>query len=294
MRILSNVKRFLAMLSYFARKPELSHSFFLRSLVTLRGERFSQKWQSVPHQENLSHPKGNPLMRELNPLTEFFNSHTEGKGVWKWMHYFDIYHHHFKKFVGQEVCIVEVGIYSGGSLEMWKSYFGPKCRIYGIDIEEACRVYEDENVKIFIGDQADREFWRKFKSEVPKIDILIDDGGHYPEQQIITLEEMLPHLRPNGVYLCEDVHGISNDYTAYIYGLIDNLNFSPSRELPDGQLVVIPNGLQRAVHSIHSYPFVTVIERSDGSLNELVAPKHGTQWQPFYEREEKDSGEGDK
>ena len=37
-------------------------------------------------------------------------------------------------------------------------------------------------------------------------------AGHTPEQQIVTLEEMLPHLRPGGVYLCEDVHGIHHDF----------------------------------------------------------------------------------
>jgi len=61
-----------------------------------------------------------------------------------------------------------------------------------VDIEEACRVYENDWTSISIGDQADRGFWKRFKQEHPRIDVLIDDGGHQPEQQLATLEEMLP------------------------------------------------------------------------------------------------------
>jgi hypothetical protein len=54
---------------------------------------------------------------------------------------------------------------------------------------------------VFVGDQADRSFWKRVKQEVPNLGVVIDDGGHIPEQQIVTLEEMFPHLRPGGVYL---------------------------------------------------------------------------------------------
>jgi hypothetical protein len=35
---------------------------------------------------------------------------------------------------------------------------------------------------------------------------------------------MLPHLRPGGVFLCEDVHGFFNGFSAYAQGLADNLH----------------------------------------------------------------------
>ena len=159
-----------------------------------------------------------------NPLQEFFDNRKQGPGIWKWNHYFDIYDRHFRRFRGQEVHVLEIGIYSGGSLEMWCDYFGPKARIYGVDIEFACRAYENDNVKIFIGDQADRMFWREFRRKVPALDIVIDDGGHHPKQQIVSLEELLPFLRPGGVYFCEDVHGGFNRFASYIHGLGHRLN----------------------------------------------------------------------
>ena len=98
---------------------------------------------------------------------------------------------------------------------MWRSYFGSECHVYGVDIEEACKTYEREKVTVFIGDQEDPDFWTQFKNQVQGIDILIDDGGHTPNQQMVTLEQMLPYLRPGGVYLCEDVEGINNGFAAF-------------------------------------------------------------------------------
>jgi len=65
---------------------------------------------------------------------------------------------------------------------------------------------------------------RTSRKTVPLVDIVIDDGGHLPEQQLVTLEELLPHVRPGGVYFCEDIHYNFNDFAAYVQGLSDNLN----------------------------------------------------------------------
>jgi Methyltransferase domain len=213
----------------------------------------------------------------LNPLRAYFDSVEKGPGIWKWLHYFDIYHRHLAKFVGQKVNIVEVGIYSGGSLGIWRSYLGPNCQIHGVDIEESCKVYEKEGTRIHIGDQADRGFWRRFKQEVPAVDILIDDGGHLPEQQMITLEEMLPHLRPGGVFICEDVHGAHNKFSAYVHGLAHGLSAWEA----GGALQTKPNKIQTAINSIHLYPYVVVIEKAAAPVTMFSCPKHGTEWQPF-------------
>ena len=115
---------------------------------------------------------------------------------------------------------------------------------------------------------------------MPPVDILIDDGGHKPEQQIVTLEQMLPHLKPGGVFICEDVHGINNDFTAYVGALADRLNaFAPAF---DQHVLSSPaTPLQSDVHSVHFYPYVIVIEKRAAPLTTLSAPKHGTMWQPF-------------
>jgi len=246
--------------------------------ATVQGIKFGEDtvFPKLPNQPAKS-------VEEENPLLAYFDAHVEGNGIWKWRHYFDIYHRHFKKFVGREVHIMEVGIYSGGSLTMWKKYFGPGCKVYGVDIEEACLSYQDDNTKVFIGDQADRGFWARVREAVPSLDILIDDGGHHPEQQRITLEEILPHLRAGGVYLCEDIHGQNHLFASYLQGLASNFNTMNWTNPPENVngLCTKTNSFQKSIHGVHFYPYAAVIEKRDAELQQLICPKHGTQWQPF-------------
>ncbi len=212
-----------------------------------------------------------PDERPRNSIEEYFDSHTVGPGIWKWQHYFEIYHRHFEQFVGRDVHVVEVGIYSGGSLGMWRHYFGPHSQVFGVDIEPKCKGYQAEGVEIWIGDQSDLAFWTEFKRRVPRIDVVIDDGGHEARQQIPTLEALLPHISAGGVYLCEDVGTSGNPFHAYVNGLSRGLNVTGSQT----------TGLQQMVHSIHHYPLVTVIEKPETPMARLFAPKRGTEWAPF-------------
>jgi hypothetical protein len=242
----------------------------------LRGE----GWSS-PKAENAKDGSAGPnsLSSERNPLEDFFWDREEGRGIWKWAHYFEVYHRHFARFVGTPVTIIEIGIYSGGSLEMWRNYFGSLSTVYGIDIKSECKTYEDENVKVLIGDQADRGFWKSVREKVPTFDIVIDDGGHTHEQQMVTLEETLPYLSPGGVYLCEDIHNTHNRFAAYVHGLGYHLNGVNSRGHDFSRST--RSCFQREVHSIHLYPYLAVIEKTDSQSEELFAPKRGTKWQPF-------------
>jgi hypothetical protein len=218
---------------------------------------------------------------QANPLRDFFEKRAKGRGIWKWTHYFDVYHRHLAKFVGQEVHLAEIGIFSGGSLEMWRNYLGPRSRLTGVDIQPACKAYENEFTRIVIGDQGDREFWRSFLATSEPIDILIDDGGHHFHQQRTTLEEALPRLRPGGVFICEDVHGAGNPFTAYAAALADELNAYRSAPETGLQYASSASAFQRLIQSIHFYPYITVIERSEHAPVDFRCEKRGTEWQPF-------------
>jgi hypothetical protein len=134
-------------------------------------------------------------------LENYFDAHDKGAGIWKYRHYFPIYERHFRKFRGEEIHILEIGVYSGGSLEMWRHYFGERAFIYGVDINESCRVYENPYTRIDLGDQASRAFCATFRQKHPRIDIIIDDGGHEFDQQRVTFEEMFPHLQPGDLFM---------------------------------------------------------------------------------------------
>jgi hypothetical protein len=219
-----------------------------------------------------------------NDLQRYFDGVQSGHGIWKWQHYFEIYDRHFSKFRNKQVNVLEIGIYSGGSLGMWRNYFGDGCTVFGVDIADSCRVYEADGIRVFIGDQADRDFWTRFKEQTPKIDLVIDDGGHEPLQQLVSFEELFPHLNPGGIYLCEDIAGKTQRFAAYVSGLSCQMHASPlERDATNDErrLVVKASPFQSVVHSIHVYPFVAVVEKRSAPIAEFVAPKHGTQWQPF-------------
>lgn len=214
-----------------------------------------------------------------NKLFAYFSAYEQGPGIWKWEHYFEMYDRHCGKFVDAKMNLLEIGIYSGGSLRMWREYFGEQSHIYGVDIEPACKEYEDENTTIFIGDQADREFWSVVKAECASFDLVIDDGGHTPKQQQVSIEELLPRVAPGGVYICEDIHGVGNEFIDYIMQYIARLNEQCIDKGRD--LACTANSLQQAIHSIHFYPYAVVIEKRLTPIAKLKAPKNGTVWQPF-------------
>ena len=95
---------------------------------------------------------------------------------------------------------------NGGSLFMWRDYFGPEARIIGIDFNPAAKQWEKEGFEIWIGNQADLGFWKTFFSTVGDIDVLLDDGGHTNEQQIVTVQGCLRHVRDGGLIIVEDTH----------------------------------------------------------------------------------------
>lgn len=202
-----------------------------------------------------------------NPLEALFFGH-EGRLVHKWHHYLEIYHRHLQAFRGRSPVLVEIGVFHGGSLEIWKDYFGAGARVVGIDIDPRCREFEDESTTILIGDQGDRGFLAEVRRRVPRIDILIDDGGHHMSQQIATFEELYPHVQPNGVYLCEDMHtslktgyggGYRREGTFLEYGkaLVDRLYGWYSEE--PARLGV--DELTRSTFGLHFYDSVLVVEK---------------------------------
>ena len=141
----------------------------------------------------------------MNKLEEYFYTHRKNI-VHKWTHYFEIYDTHFNRYIDKECVILEIGVAMGGSLQMWRHYFGNKAKIFGIDININCKNFKEENIEIFIGSQSDKQFLRDIKLKIPKIDILIDDGGHTMDQQKTCLEEFFDHINDDGIYLCEDTH----------------------------------------------------------------------------------------
>jgi hypothetical protein len=139
-------------------------------------------------------------------LFAYFRSNRAGRVLDKWVHYFPIYSRHFAPYRGRPVRILEIGIYRGGSLDMWRWYFGDQVTLVGIDIDDSARAASDPRHAVEIGDQTDADFLRRVSERHGPFDIVIDDGGHEMRQQIVTAETLFPLLADGGVFLIEDCH----------------------------------------------------------------------------------------
>ena len=170
----------------------------------------------------------------MNQFEHYFNNVDKKNLIDKWLHYFDIYDKHFSKFKDKCPTILEIGVYKGGSLDMWNFYLNNNCKIVGLDIDPCFKQFEKDNIQIFFGDQGYPQFWDNFNTLGIYFDIIIDDGGHFMHQQIITFEKMYPMVKDQGVYLCEDTHtsywkewnnGTTQTFTDYSKNFVDNLNY---------------------------------------------------------------------
>jgi hypothetical protein len=203
----------------------------------------------------------------MNDLQRYFESNPD-RMIHKWMHYFDVYDRYFAKFRDTDVHFVEIGTGNGGSMQMWKHYFGKKAKFYGVDINPYAKNFADDQVKVFIGDQGDRTFLNKLAAEIPRIDILLDDGGHSMTQQINTFEVLYPKISANGVYLCEDLHtsywkgyggGLRKrgSFIEYSKHFIDHLHAWHSKWVKKAA----PEEFTRTTYALHYYDSMLVIEK---------------------------------
>jgi hypothetical protein len=167
---------------------------------------------------------------------------------------------------------------------MWREYFGPGVRLFGIDVDPRCRAFAGPDTTVLIGDQADRAFLVEVRRQVPRIDVLIDDGGHRMHQQLASFEELYAHVADDGVYLCEDLHTSywerhgggyhrPGTFIEFAKGLVDQLNAWHSR----GPEAFRVDAFTRTAWSMHFYGSVLVIEKRP-----MQAPQDSKQGKPSF------------
>ncbi|KAB5511552.1 S-adenosyl-L-methionine-dependent methyltransferase [Coniochaeta sp. 2T2.1] len=161
-------------------------------------------------------------------------------------HYWYMYEKYLEPLREKRVKMLEIGLGCDMSYGPGKSYytwleFFPNVDLYYIEYDAACAEkwkHKTDRATIFVGDQADRTFLRKFIEESGgNFDIIIDDGGHQMNQQLISFEELWGIVKPGAYYFIEDLHtsyiaSYQGDPTTkdatkptlmkYIYELIDD------------------------------------------------------------------------
>jgi Methyltransferase domain len=150
----------------------------------------------------------------LTALGRVFLAHR-GRYIFKWTHYIPAYDEQFGPFRKgfplpdgsfRPLRMLEIGVLHGGSLQLWREFFGPDAVIYGIDINPDVAAVDDPDLEVRIGSQDDPDFLRKVVSEMGGVDIVLDDGSHIAKHQRVSFETLFPLLSDGGIYAVEDLH----------------------------------------------------------------------------------------
>ena len=208
------------------------------------------------------------------PDNELFRRFQESENVHKWHQYFEVYSTLFEPLRERPIRMLEIGVFRGGSLRMWKDWFHRDSRIVGIDIDPECRQYEDPDHGIFvrIGDQTDGAFLKRVADEFGPFDLILDDGGHTTTQMISSFNHLFcGALAADGIYLVEDTH--TNYWPGYVDSRITFIDFC--KGLAD--LIHAP---YFGAHSIEPFEFTGRSEDHRLELPYIQAWLHGVR---FYD-----------
>jgi hypothetical protein len=90
-----------------------------------------------------------------------------------------LYDRYFSPFRGRKTRFLEIGVNKGGSLQLWRKYFGDDAIIFGININPDCEKLNGLAGQVRIGSQIDRPFLESVIKEMGGVDIVLDDGSHH-------------------------------------------------------------------------------------------------------------------
>ncbi len=210
-------------------------------------------------------------VQPFGELEKIFYAH-DGRIAHKWHHYLAIYDQYFQSLrdnLGRAPRVLELGVSGGGSLQLWRKYFGRDACIVGVDIDTACTDRADPGSFVVIGDQADPAVLAAAIAKLGGgLDLVIDDGSHLGRHQIASFEYLYPRLSAYGLYACEDIHccyspehegGYRRDgtFVEYAKGLADRLHaWHLGGELKENFM-----DFARATYGIFFYLDLIVIEK---------------------------------
>lgn len=101
--------------------------------------------------------------------------------------------------------LLELGVWGGHSLEMWRDAF-PRATIIGVDLAPL-DLHLGHRVHIIRGDQVDAMLMRRIREDLAPggFDVIIDDASHMGITTARSLKALYTeHLCPGGLYCIED------------------------------------------------------------------------------------------
>ena len=174
--------------------------------------------------------------------------------------------------------MVEIGVASGQSMQIWARYF-PRATVRGVDIKLRSVAQEiahqwHPRVQLFELDSTDAAaIARSMNLQEGSQDIIIDDGLHEPTTNQRTLEAFWPYLRPGGYYVIEDIAtGADPSGQSYVRG-------KPRSPSGTSALAHSPNSWSETTRAILEGNDVLFLDTLVGHRDfDALRKKMGTSW----------------
>jgi SAM-dependent methyltransferase len=119
--------------------------------------------------------------------------------------YLPIYEQLLAPLRRRSFALLELGVWNGHSLEMWRDAF-PRATVVGIDLQPP-DMDLGPRVHIVPGDQSDGALMQRVRDDYAPagFDVIIDDASHIGVLTARSLQVLYAqHLRPGGLYCIED------------------------------------------------------------------------------------------
>lgn len=117
--------------------------------------------------------------------------------------YAAVYERYLASRRSRHLTLLELGVYRGESLRMWKAYL-PRATVLGVDIDPVA-ADRAPGFEVYIGSQSDLELLDRIARDHPAIDVIVDDASHIPALTVESFRALFPRLQTGGLYFIEDV-----------------------------------------------------------------------------------------
>lgn len=132
--------------------------------------------------------------------------------------YTELYEMLFARWRGQPLTMLEMGLQRGGpehgnspsretfgvpSVQMWLEYF-PEAQVYGLDVSDFS-AHQTDRFRFVRCDMDSEAELDRAASELPELDLVIDDASHASHHQQLAFLRFFPKLKSGGLYIIEDL-----------------------------------------------------------------------------------------
>jgi len=155
----------------------------------------------------------------LSSLTELADKYGTDRGSIR-HGYTDLYEPLFQEYRSTRGQLLEIGVVendknpeqTGAGIKMWLSWFHDLMYVHGLDVQ-ASPFGENEVVDYthWVGDQGDPPILCELRKTLDKLCIVVDDGSHRTQDQLMSLALLWPQVKSGGYYAIEDLASKKDD-----------------------------------------------------------------------------------